>query len=76
MKRSLLHQSFAVEKCIRGRENVVCNVNYLVSEKRLVKSDHQSKTASHFCVANGGADIRPLFVHLPNFGMLVRCCSL
>ena len=59
MKRSLLHQSFAVEKCIRGREYVVCNVNYLVSEKRLVKSNHQSKTASHFCVANGGADIRP-----------------
>ena len=50
MKRSLLHQSFAVERCIRGRENVVCNLNYLVSEKRLVKSDsesdHRSKTAS------------------------------
>lgn len=47
MKRSLLHQSFAVERCIRGRENVVCNLNCLVREKRLVKSDHPSKTASH-----------------------------
>ena len=46
MKRSLLHQSLAVERCIRGRENVVCNLNYLVSEKRLVKSDYRSKTAS------------------------------
>ena len=46
MKRSLLHQSLVVERCIRGRENVVCNLNYLVSEKRLVKSDHRSKTAS------------------------------
>ena len=44
MKRSLLHQSLVVERCIRGRENVVCNLNY--SEKRLVKSDHRSKTAS------------------------------
>ena len=46
VKRSLLHQSFAVETCIRGRENVVCNLNYLVSEKRPVKSDHRSQTAS------------------------------
>ena len=27
----------------------------------------------NFCVANGGADIRSLFVQLPNFDMLVRC---
>ena len=46
VKRSLLHQSLVVERCIRGRENVVCNLNYLVSVKRLVKSDHRSKTAS------------------------------
>ena len=45
MKRSLLHQSFAVERWIRGRENVVCNLNYLVSEKRLVKSDNRSQIA-------------------------------
>ena len=73
--------------------NVVYNFNYLVSEKRLVKSDHRSKTASHhevisffkgelvfeiiqynnICVANGGSDMRSLFVQLPNFDMLVRC---
>ena len=45
-ERSLLHQSFAVERCIRGRGNVLCNINCLVSEKRLVESDHQSKAAS------------------------------
>ena len=44
---TVLYQSFAVERCIRGRENVVCNLNCLVREKRLVKSDHPSKTASH-----------------------------
>ena len=74
---------------------MVCNLNYLVSEKRLVKSDHRSKTAplhevisflqckselvfeiihyNNFCVANGGSDMRSLFVQLPNFDMLVRC---
>ena len=46
MKRSLLHQTFAVERRIRGRENVVCNLNYLVSKKRLVKSDHRSQPTS------------------------------
>ena len=47
VKRSLLYQSFAVERCIRGRENVVCNLNYLVSEKRLVKSDNLVESIGH-----------------------------